>query len=286
MTDWGGEGLAESVRSALQSMSRFPLVATTVEGSGQRWPAIRPVLGDSGPSSFSIALIRDPLTISAQLLMDPFAGSLVRAVGLRVNADRSRWRSLIAQARDLGINVEIRVNDIVFDLEELPTDTWRSLEVVARLRVRRWRSPDGLADMWGAAAGSCLCLVLSESLSEESVTSIEGQEEGQAVEVLSKRYERNPINRLQSIQYHGFLCWVCDSDLSVIYPGIGEEFIEVHHIIPVSEMGPGYRVDPVTEMVPLCPNCHGIVHRESPPVHPEKLRSIMGREPKASTLRS
>ena len=43
-------------------------------------------------------------------------------------------------------------------------------------------------------------------------------------------------------------------------------------------------VDPVTELVPLCSNCHSMVHRRNPPVHPVDLRAQLGRPPKPSEL--
>jgi 5-methylcytosine-specific restriction protein A len=285
MTDWNDQGLAEQVGATLESMSRLSMEATTVESNGWHWPAVRPAANELGPHSFSIALVRDPLTISAQLYPDPFAGQLVRAVGAKVLSNRTRWREVVESSRVLGISVDIRVNDIRLDVDELPEEPWRSLEIDARLRVRRWRSPAHLADMWGSAAGVCLCLVLAGLISTDADLEIAGEEEGLAIEVISKHYERNPINRLRSLQFHGFACWCCDIDLAQVYPGLGDHFIEVHHIIPVSEMGAGYLVDPITEMVPLCPNCHGAAHRTSPPTHPSIVREILGREPKQSVLR-
>ena len=43
----------------------------------------------------------------------------------------------------------------------------------------------------------------------------------------------------------------------------GPEFkgkIEVHHIVPISEIGEDYVVDPVNDLVPVCPNCHTALH--------------------------
>ena len=59
------------------------------------------------------------------------------------------------------------------------------------------------------------------------------------------------------------------------YGLLGKEFIHVHHIIPVSELGENYDLDPLTELVPLCPNCHAMVHRVDPPMPIEQLRLII-----------
>ena len=36
--------------------------------------------------------------------------------------------------------------------------------------------------------------------------------------------------------------------------------IHVHHIIPVSEIGEEYVIDPITDLIPVCPNCHMVLH--------------------------
>jgi 5-methylcytosine-specific restriction protein A len=56
---------------------------------------------------------------------------------------------------------------------------------------------------------------------------------------------------------------------------IGEGFVHVHHVTPVSEIGPGYVVNPATDLVPLCPNCHAMAHRSSPPLAVEALKKLL-----------
>jgi len=55
-------------------------------------------------------------------------------------------------------------------------------------------------------------------------------------------------------------------------------FIEVHHLTPVSTLGPGYVIDPRTDLAPLCPNCHGMAHRRTPPWSIAELRQMLGRD--------
>ena len=42
---------------------------------------------------------------------------------------------------------------------------------------------------------------------------------------------------------------------------IGEGFIEVYHIEPVSGIAAGTIVDPAKDPAPVCPNCHAMLHR-------------------------
>lgn len=60
-----------------------------------------------------------------------------------------------------------------------------------------------------------------------------------------------------------------------VYGEIGYHFIEVHHTTPVSMMGPDYHLDVDRDLVPLCPNCHAMVHKRNPPFTVEELKKLM-----------
>lgn len=50
--------------------------------------------------------------------------------------------------------------------------------------------------------------------------------------------------------------------------------MHVHHLKLISEVGEEYQLDPISDLRPVCPNCHAMLHRESPPVELEKLKEI------------
>ena len=58
------------------------------------------------------------------------------------------------------------------------------------------------------------------------------------------------------------------------YGDIGKEFIEVHHLNPISETEGEHEVDPATEMIPLCSNCHSMIHRLENPGDWKKLKEM------------
>jgi 5-methylcytosine-specific restriction protein A len=68
---------------------------------------------------------------------------------------------------------------------------------------------------------------------------------------------------------------VCDFDFGQEYGLIGEGFIHVHHIVPLSSVGPDYKIDPKQDLRPVCPNCHEMLHRRQPPYSIEELKQIM-----------
>jgi 5-methylcytosine-specific restriction protein A len=95
--------------------------------------------------------------------------------------------------------------------------------------------------------------------------------EGARMQVTVNRYERNSKARAQCLAHHGYRCTVCDLDFAERYGELGRGFIHVHHLIPLADLGEGYEIDPKKDLIPVCPNCHAMLHRTIPPVKPEEL---------------
>jgi hypothetical protein len=89
--------------------------------------------------------------------------------------------------------------------------------------------------------------------------------EGEASLLPRNIYERNPQARAQCIKHFGATCQVCKLDFEKAYGNIGIGFIHVHHTAPIAARGGEYVVNPLTDLVPLCPNCHAMIHRRDPP---------------------
>ena len=70
-------------------------------------------------------------------------------------------------------------------------------------------------------------------------------------------------------------CSICGFDFEKNYGELGKGFIHVHHIVPVSKIGPNYIIDPVKDLIPVCPNCHAMLHRTDPPMDPDVLLKIL-----------
>lgn len=99
--------------------------------------------------------------------------------------------------------------------------------------------------------------------------------EGARKEVLVNVYERNKEARKECINYYGCKCTICDYDFKKVYGKIGEGFIHVHHLKPLSEINEGYKIDPIKDLKPVCPNCHAMLHRRVPPYTIDELKSII-----------
>ncbi|WP_272947140.1 HNH endonuclease [Marinomonas sp. S3726] len=94
-------------------------------------------------------------------------------------------------------------------------------------------------------------------------------------QIVVNRYERDRDARTKCVKEYGAVCQVCSMDFEKKYGTIGEGFIHVHHIRRLSDIGEEYKVDPLTDLVPVCPNCHAMLHKRRPPYSIEELQKIL-----------
>ena len=100
--------------------------------------------------------------------------------------------------------------------------------------------------------------------------------EGSRTRVTVNAYERNALARRLCIAHYGSVCFVCGFDFEAIYGPVAAGVVHVHHLQPVSTArGAEYRVDPVRDLRPVCPNCHVVIHRRSPPFTIEEARGFV-----------
>lgn len=102
-----------------------------------------------------------------------------------------------------------------------------------------------------------------------------GYPEGAATRVTVNKYERSIAARKACIEHHGSSCAACKIDMGKVYGSRGQGFIHVHHLKPLSEIGEKYTVDPIKDLIPVCPNCHAIIHRAEPMLAIEELVELL-----------
>jgi 5-methylcytosine-specific restriction enzyme A len=93
--------------------------------------------------------------------------------------------------------------------------------------------------------------------------------------VVMNRYERDPHARRLCLAHYGTSCAACGFSFEAAYGQGGEGFIHIHQLVPLSQLGPGYELDPIRDLIPLCPNCHYMAHRRQVPYTPSELRRMM-----------
>lgn len=85
--------------------------------------------------------------------------------------------------------------------------------------------------------------------------------EGHIRSVKVDRYERSSIARRKCIEHHGSSCIICGLNFGEEYGALGEGFIHIHHLRPLHTIKKDYVVDYKKDLIPVCPNCHAMIHR-------------------------
>jgi 5-methylcytosine-specific restriction protein A len=214
-------------------------------------------------------------SIEASFVPDTFASGLMKALCADETQRRNEFSSLSTAFASSGTKCIARVDERTVDLSALPEGKWTLLDLTcSRLTDKSDKQRDS-----EEVGGACLALLLSLLPTEDDEVEIsplgQGLPEGALTRVAVNRYERRPVNRAAAIAAHGATCKACGFDFARFYGMLGEGFIEVHHRTPVSDMEGGYVLDPVKDLVPLCSNCHQMVHREDPPIPAEELQETL-----------
>ena len=99
--------------------------------------------------------------------------------------------------------------------------------------------------------------------------------EGTVRQILVNAYERSREAREECIAKYGAQCVVCGFDFGAAYGSVAKGFIHVHHLRQVSDVGEAYQVNPVTDLRPVCPNCHAVIHKTDPPMSIDAVRALL-----------
>lgn len=84
--------------------------------------------------------------------------------------------------------------------------------------------------------------------------------EGAKVEVTQNIYERNSDARRECIERLGLSCKICGYNFEEHFGDLGKGLIHIHHKVPISQIGTEYKIDPINDLIPVCPNCHLFIH--------------------------
>lgn len=114
---------------------------------------------------------------------------------------------------------------------------------------------------------------VDDSLESESMKLYEGT----PIDVTHTKYERNPHARRLCLEHHGYSCKVCDFNFEQSFSKIGKGFIHVHHKEQLADKGGKHMVNPKEDLVPVCPNCHAMIHSERPAYSIEEMWQILSK---------
>lgn len=205
-----------------------------------------------------------------------FSGGVIGQIRQASPEDVQLARALVASIRP---DIEIGMNG------QLPSDwtvTNGAFQMTAKVRDIELPLEDS------AVAATChevivpmmaaMAELIGYDLVEETPEHGEPAFEGALLQSLVLKRERNPRNRLLAIRIHGEKCVACGLEPSKLYGEAGS-IIEVHHLEPLSLLAEPRPYDPLTDLVPLCPNCHRAVHTRRPlPFSIHEIQGFIGRQ--------
>ena len=91
--------------------------------------------------------------------------------------------------------------------------------------------------------------------------------EGLKIASSTTKSERNRNLRKNALDHYDEVCMACNFIPIVLRQ------LEVHHLYPLADRGPGYRI--LDDVAFLCTNCHWLAHDENPPIPLERLKIII-----------
>ncbi len=121
-----------------------------------------------------------------------------------------------------------------------------------------------------AASAALLDHVLGELIHVELDRTFE---EGSKSERRHIATERSSSVRIAALAIQGTACRICDFSYAERYGSPGVGFAEVHHLKPLGALRKAVRVNPETDVIVVCANCHRMLHRTDPPLSPDQLRA-------------
>lgn len=116
---------------------------------------------------------------------------------------------------------------------------------------------------------------VGEFQEHEELSESEKYVEGSVKQILVNQYERDPLARAKCLEHHGSQCIICGFDFGEHYGGSVEGFIHVHHIRPLADIGKEYQVNPITDLIPVCPNCHAVIHSKKVALLPNEVKDLL-----------
>lgn len=263
------------LKNALETYFSMPFVVTTSVVDGEIHYICHPE--NDGEIFFNVEVfVHNQIRLIVEIYPQKHGGYILNEMSA-ANLDKQEtfYQFVSCLKSECGIRLNIIVNGKDLLQEDIWPSEWKSLSAkISLLPIPEAEEGDfKIISEWCQNGFELFFSLLT--IEERSPNEYGIQTEGQEKEVISKRYERNPINRKLCLYRKGYNCSVCGMNFYKMYGKIGYHFIEVHHTIPVSQMGENYKFNVIRDLVPLCSNCHSMIHRRNPPYTVEELKNII-----------
>lgn len=236
----------------------FPAGFDITEGRGAL--VVRDTAAERG-RGYLVTVIQEFGHIEARLEFETFAGQLAAYAARQITDQREVLQELLGKYPQLNITLVRQSTENVVLPDSKKEDIWW-LNFYCRLTDDQPKDQLLFADI---LLGLIFLLLPYE---------MEGVTEGQTAEEMSRTYERSRVNRALCMAYHGYDCKACGTNMRQVYSGLASDFIHVHHLNPVAASGVT-KPDPIKDMIPLCPNCHGVAHLRNPPYTLAEIKKMI-----------
>ena len=223
------------------------------------------------PHGFTMRIYDNYLSWKVELHLDVFTAPLIGSMQERFLERKIGLEPYLDLARAKNNYFHFAVNGGTKGIET--TEDWNEIDFVL---AKSYFSEESEFSSLSAVILDFMCIVLFLIIEDIEWTEADetGKVEGLESLELVRKYERSRYNRALCLKYYGFLCRGCGDKLEEKYGPVGANVIHVHHIVPVSLMSGSYQLNPIKDLIPLCPNCHNIVHRSNPPMPIEELNAL------------
>jgi 5-methylcytosine-specific restriction protein A len=229
------------------------------------------------PYGFELAINENFLNWEINLKLDDFSNGLVERFSEKFQSAPDIFLENIRLAGEKSKKFTFKVNDNSV-LAGLPANNWHSVEFEF---TRTFTDFDEALVVLDSTLVDIFAILLPLSgvvdlevntVDEYSHATENFREEGQRLTQVCTKYERSRFNRRLCLNHYGYRCVACSLLLAETYGEAGRDVIHVHHLTPVSEMAAPAILNPIKDLVPLCPNCHNVAHTRNPPYSPEELK--------------
>lgn len=264
----------------------FNFVGRSGVDKGERWLDLFPE-GYPEVNTFKIRVVIGWRHFEVLFKPGVFSSPLLEAMRKSDKQYKSLFNSIVQVCANDGADIKIKSSGKKFEVSDssIWDSSWENLVIRFRLTQSKVCSGEsGFNEdtlvLWISRMTSAVFSLMPLESQDSDEEGSNGFPEGARKTVVVNRYERDPRNRAAAIAIHGCKCFACGLQMSDRYGDIADGFIEIHHLKPLHTLGEDYCVDPYLDLIPLCPNCHSIVHRRSPQLSLDELKIFLE---KAST---
>lgn len=272
---------AERLADNLTRKFGLPVKATVTSVAEAQYVLIEPV-GLHPNEAFKVRISVGWRSIQLEFLPGKFAAEIIYQMGAAPQEKKQIFVSISSEIiKERGI-LNFKVNESLhdpLDISDWPVN-WRSFSMTLKRSPLEINTEDHtlaekIINLWAERFFGCIIALSPLEEVDEGQEPTSGLPEGSVIRVSVNRYERSRYNRALCINFHGTDCKICGLNFEKQYGTVGTGFIHVHHVVPVSRLSAGYIINPIKDLVPVCPNCHAMLHRNDPPLTVEALKAML-----------